>query len=112
MKTASIALIILAVLFLTIGCTQQEYQQKSELTREETVTIQGFEFIPSTLTVKEGKTVTWTNQDSAQHVVNSGLFESGILGEGDSFEFRFEKKGKYEYICKLHPSMTGKIIVE
>ena len=78
------------------------------------VNISGFAFVPQTLTVSVGTTVTWTNNDSASHTVtsNDNLFESGTLAKGATFSHTFEQKGTFNYHCSIHPSMTGKIIVE
>ena len=78
------------------------------------VDISGFAFVPSTLTVSVGTTVTWTNNDSVSHTVtsNDNLFESGNLAKGATFSHTFNQKGTFNYHCSIHPSMTGKIIVE
>jgi plastocyanin len=78
------------------------------------VEISGFAFVPPTLTVSVGTRVTWTNNDSTNHTVtsNDNLFESGNLAKGATFSYTFEEKGTFDYHCKIHPSMTGKIIVE
>ena len=78
-------------------------------------------FTPDTLTVKVGTTVTWVNQDSYIHTVTSGnspsdrsgLFDSGNLNGGETFSFKFDKAGTYNYFCIPHFSlgMIGKIIV-
>jgi len=78
-------------------------------------------FIPDTLTVKEGTTVTWVNQDTYIHTVTSGrspgeqsgLFDSGNLNKGQTFSFTFDKAGTYDYFCIPHFSMgmIGKIVV-
>lgn len=77
-----------------------------------TVTINNFSFNPATLTVKQGAKVTWENQDSATHTIKSDTFISSNLKQGDKFEFTFNNKGSFDYSCGIHPSMTGKIIVE
>lgn len=77
------------------------------------VQIANFAFNPSTLTVKVGTTVTWTNADSAQHTVtaNDGSFASGDLNQGDSFSFTFTTAGTYAYHCDVHPGMKATITV-
>jgi hypothetical protein len=40
-----------------------------------------------------------------------GVFDSGALNQGDSFSFTFQQPGTYEYFCRLHPSMRGRILV-
>jgi plastocyanin len=78
------------------------------------VEISGFAFVPSTLTVSVGTTVTWTNKDSVTHTVtsNDNLFNSGDLANGATFQHAFNQKGTFDYHCSIHTFMTGKIIVE
>lgn len=76
------------------------------------INIQNFAFNPATLTIKKGITVTWTNNDSAQHQIKSATFNSSQLGKGQSFSFTFNDAGTFDYSCAIHPSMLGKIIVE
>ena len=76
------------------------------------INIQNFAFSPATLTVKKGTTVTWTNNDSAPHQIKSATFNSGQLGNGQSFSFAFDTAGTFDYSCAIHPSMLGKIIVQ
>jgi plastocyanin len=84
------------------------------ITGQASVNISGFAFVPSTLTVSVGTTVTWTNNDSVSHTVtsNDDLFDSGNLAKGATFSHTFEQKGTFNYQCTIHPFMTGEIIVE
>lgn len=106
-----VAIVIGGWFFLTQkqSVTQPQPQTKVEANA---VTIQNFAFNPATLTVKQGTKVTWTNQDSAPHKIKSGTFNSGDLNQGDKFEFTFSETGSFDYSCSIHPSMTGKIVVE
>jgi plastocyanin len=63
--------------------------------------------------VPVGTTVVVTNTDSTQHTWTAldGTFDSGALGEGDTFEFTFTEAGTFDYRCNFHPSMTGTIVV-
>jgi plastocyanin len=78
------------------------------------VTIQGFAFDPSSLSVPVGATVTWTNQDSAQHTVTAddGSFDGGPLSTSQGFSQAFSKAGTFTYHCKIHPKMTASVIVK
>ena len=76
------------------------------------VEISGFAFSPSDVAVAKGATVTWTNKDSMGHTVTSGSFDSGTIQNGGSYSFTFTQAGTYDYHCSIHPSMTGKIIVQ
>ena len=83
------------------------------------VAISGYSFNPQTLRVSVGTTVTWTNMDTVAHSVvsgtpnqPSGLFQSSLLGNGQSFSYTFDTPGTYTYYCGPHPYMTGTIVVE
>jgi len=67
--------------------------------------------------------VVWTNDDSAPHTITSGEaatpdgeFDSSpnfnpLLTPGQTFSHTFEKAGKYQYFCQLHPNMIGTVVV-
>ena len=78
------------------------------------IDVKNFMFAPTSMTVKAGATVTWTNMDQEPHTLMSsdGLFRSGALDTGDSFSFKFDKPGTYQYVCTIHPRMVGTVIVE
>ena len=80
----------------------------------------GKSFVPDTLTVSKGTTVTWTNGDSTLHTVTSGSAESGnsgtefdssYLAAGKTFQHQFSISGTFDYYCTLHPYMKGKVVV-
>ena len=81
------------------------------------VTIAGFAFDPASIEVSAGATVTWTNDDGAQHTVTAG--EPGTpedtfaetLDPGSSAEITFDEAGTFPYFCTIHPSMTGEVVV-
>lgn len=78
------------------------------------VIIDNFVFSPVPLTVKVGAQVTWINHDDIPHTVDStqGKFKSAALDTDEKFQFRFTEAGEYPFYCRLHPKMTGKIIVQ
>lgn len=78
-----------------------------------TVTIQNNAFNPSSLNVTAGTTVTWINRDNVtQNVVSdSGLFDSGNLTNGMSYNYTFNQTGTYPYHSSISPSMKGTIVV-
>jgi plastocyanin len=77
------------------------------------VPIKNFAFMPMSVTVAVGGSVTWKNLDGEPHTVTStdGLFRSGGLDEGESFTFKFLKPGVYQYVCSIHPQMKANIVV-
>src|SRR6478672_6758950 len=63
-------------------------------------------FVPDTLTVSKGTTVSWTNGDSTLHTVTSGSaeggnsgteFDSSYLAEGKTFQHQFSSSGTFDY---------------
>lgn len=80
-------------------------------------------FVPTTLIVKIGTKVVWTNTDDGRHTVTSGSageiippLNSKILNNGDTYEFTFEYggfyKGRYQYFDQITQFMRGEIIVK
>lgn len=97
---------------------------------ENEVIISLYNFHTPVLEVSVGTTVTWINNDEANHrviaaVVNAEgrivaaddpLFDSDIListniAAGDSYSFTFTEAGEYLYRCTIHENMTARIIV-
>ncbi|OGJ16335.1 hypothetical protein A3K74_01950 [Candidatus Pacearchaeota archaeon RBG_13_33_26] len=79
------------------------------------IELKGFAFSPSTLTIKAGDTVIWTNMDSASHTVTSDSgneLDSPGFGKDGTYTHKFDTAGTYTYHCSPHPSMKGTIIVE
>jgi amicyanin len=77
------------------------------------VSISNFKFNPATLTVPVGATVTWTNQDEEPHTVagKDGSFHSPGMDTHGTYSFTFTTPGSYDYICSIHPFMTGTVVV-
>ena len=78
------------------------------------VKIDNFAFSPGAITVKPGTQVTWINRDDIPHTVDStqGKFKSAALDTDQKFEFKFTDPGEYPYYCRMHPKMTGSIVVQ
>ncbi|HEX6976731.1 MAG TPA: cupredoxin family copper-binding protein [Patescibacteria group bacterium] len=84
------------------------------ISAKNTVDIKNFSFSISTLTVKKGDTVTWTNSDSSVHTATAddGTFDTGSINPGSSQTVTFTKSGTYTYHCSVHPMMKGTIVVQ
>ena len=80
----------------------------------EEVKIDNFSFGPQVLTTTVGSVIKWTNHDDIPHnVVNTqNKFSSPVLDTGQSFSFKFSEPGSYPYFCKIHPKMTGTVVVK
>jgi amicyanin len=77
------------------------------------VGITDFKFDPATLTVPVGTTVTWTNRDEEPHTVvaKDGSFHSPGMDTNGTYSFTFTTPGSFDYICSIHPFMTGTVVV-
>jgi len=77
------------------------------------VNIQGFAFVPPTVTINVGDAVTWTNRDAAAHsIVANGVGQTPVLTQNQSGGLAFNAAGTFPYICGVHGSaMMGTVIV-
>ncbi len=111
---------------------QPAYQQIPQVTTQDSaspsatavkniVTITSSGFMPQSITVKAGETVTWINQDSVSHTVNSVVHPThlvypplnlGNLKPGEEQSLSFPEAGAYKYHAHLNPSLTGSVTVE
>ncbi len=77
-------------------------------------------YIPATLNISAGTTVIWENNDAAAHLATSGtpdggpdgVFDSGMIMGGATYEYEFSETGEFVYYCLVHPWMVGTIVVE
>ena len=78
-----------------------------------TVDIRDHAFNPAQLNVAPGTTVRFVNNDTEAHTAtaDNGLFDTGALEPGSSFDVFFDGSGTVTYHCELHPDMTGSIVV-
>jgi plastocyanin len=78
------------------------------------VAMLGYEFQPASITIPVGGMVSWTNFDAEQHTASSpdaGGWTTAVLNGGQSESIQFTDVGTYPYVCVIHPSMIGEIIV-
>ena len=87
---------------------------------EEQVVVEDHAFHPEELTVAEGTTVTWVNEDDLGHTVTHGeggapepehLFDEA-LSAGQTVTYTFDEAGSYPVTCKVHKDMQMTVIVE
>ncbi len=75
-----------------------------------------YDFVPITVQVKAGDTVTWVNDDVADHWVVSAPaspepFDLGRQRPGTTVSHRYTAPGSYPYYCNLHNYMKGVVVV-
>lgn len=89
---------------------------------ENLVLIENNEFVPATLTVKKGTTVTWINKDQAEHWVVSDPHpthsdlpdlnsKKGLL-QNETYQFTFNEIGEFNYHDEKNNTITGTVVVE
>jgi plastocyanin len=80
------------------------------------VAMKDIKFQPESLTVKVGDEITWVNEDSVQHdVVNVKEGQepkSDLFTKGGTYSWTPTAAGTIEYVCTVHPNMTGTLVVE
>jgi len=79
-----------------------------------TVSIEGMKFTPEWLEVNAGDRVTWVNKDFVPHTVTASKagVESGVIAANGKWTFTAKRAGEMPYICRLHPTMQGVLVVK
>lgn len=76
------------------------------------VAIDAMAFSPALIEVKAGDTITWKNSDPFPHNVVSGRdFASPEIASGGAWTYKAGRKGRFVYVCTLHPTMRAEIVV-
>lgn len=78
------------------------------------VTVSGYKFVPDTVDAAPNAPIKWTNNDGAPHrvVIASKNLMTPVLTKNHSAELKIDVAGSYDYICGIHPSMKGRIVVK
>lgn len=130
------AALVFSGLSLT-GCATGEAPPESrsststQMAVDSDVTLVSLNFMPETLTVSAGDTVTWVNGESITHTITSGtfsdvdtttglraseaadgLFDERLGEEGGTFSYTFESAGTFQYFCDIHDGMNATVVVE
>ena len=68
-------------------------------------------FSPNPVSVAQGKTIAWTNNDGQIHhiVANDGSFDTGNIAPGQNSTVVTLNVNGANYHCTLHPTMVGSI---
>jgi plastocyanin len=82
-------------------------------TAPNTVNIGWMVFVPATLTVKAGTTVTWVNTDDSNHRIKLPDQMGPRLDKGMTYQHTFTTPGTYHVECGIHgPRMSGTVVVQ
>ncbi len=90
--------------------------------KELTIKMSQIKFQPMNIQLSSGTKVTWVNDDSAEHYINTDShpahshipsLNSKALAKGASYSYTFNDQGAYPYHCSAHAAnMTGNILVD
>jgi plastocyanin len=107
-------LLLMAVGMVMLGGMEVYIPSAAETSDPTRIVVKDFMFMPNSLTVKAGSTVTWANMDDEPHTVvsNTGLFRSAAMDTNESFSFKYDQPGTYHFTCSIHPRMVGTIVVQ
>jgi plastocyanin len=100
------------ILIIAVAAAVAVVPGSTAATHQVSITPTGF--VPSTLTIAVGDTVTWTNTDTRNRRVAStdAPFTSPILAPTQTFSFTFTKAGRYRYEDPtVQPRQRGTIVV-
>lgn len=99
-----------AALLLVAACGDDSSESKTTGPAEIDQT--GLKFVPQSLTVKVGDTVTIKNSEEAIHTANiNGKNVSGNMKKGSVVTWKAEAAGEYKVTCDYHPDMKATITV-
>lgn len=124
----SLILVLIAIILIAGGAWYSKSRQTKQSNQTQTtssttsnevsdasVDIRNFSFSPQTLTVKADQMIVFTNNDGTDHTVTN---ETGAttfdfdINAGESANLKISTPGTYNYHCRIHPEMTGTIIVQ
>lgn len=99
--------VVASVLAAAVACGAAVV--KADSTRIE-IAMRGNSFGPRRAEVSVGDTVVWINKDIVRHdAVKPGLFDSGELRGGESYQWIAADTGVVQYRCTIHQRMRGEI---
>lgn len=94
----------------------------AEEVEKNVVKISSSGFAPQNITIKVGESVTWVNEDSEDHQVQSAVHPThqlypplnsvGLIKSGEKKSLSFPEAGTYKYHDHLNPSLTGSVTVQ
>ena len=103
------------MLVALLCCAAPGAAQRTRKPATHTVTIEAMRFSPEILKIKPGDVVIWVNKDIVSHTATATGpkgFESGALDTGKSWKRTFKVKGDFPYVCRLHPTMKARLLVQ
>lgn len=112
----------LAALLVVAGCGGGDGEGSSSggdepaAPRQATVKIASFKYVPETVRVQAGGSISFENEDEATHDAETvpdapGKFDTQALELGDAKRVTLDEPGTYAYFCSYHRFMEGTVEV-
>jgi plastocyanin len=121
MKRVLISLLALTVIIAMLtGCTNNPSSPNPTAPETHDISMTNSMFSPATITINEGDTIRWTNNDIRAHTSTSGtngvpdgIWNSNDVAPGNTYERVFNAAGTFPFYCMHHwqTGMTGTITV-
>jgi plastocyanin len=96
---------------VTVALSDGAHAAGAHASSSHTVILQHDRFLPGSVSIRRGESVTWVWRDgNVVHNVIGASFGSGLMSKG-TFTVRFTHSGRYNYKCTIHPHMDGVVVV-
>jgi len=80
-----------------------------KLPQDNRIDIQNFKFVPESVRVKPGDTITWVNHDIIPHTAtaNDKSWDTGTIEKGETASLLVTDNMSSAYSCLFHPVMKA-----
>jgi plastocyanin len=115
-----VSIVVVPMLLLAVACSSSKNTSTGATTAGSggpEVVAKDIAYSPTTLSVKPGDTVTFSNKDNTTHTftADAGSFDSGRLSPGKSSTFVVPATATsgtaITFHCQIHSSMKGSLTV-
>jgi plastocyanin len=111
---AGVIVLLVGLAPTVVGASQRssgKRQALASLVDVQRVRMVNFAFRPRSLSIPAGTKVRWVVREGTHSTTsNTGLWDSGVLSQGEAFGRVFRKAGTFKYHCTVHPSAMRGII--
>lgn len=111
-KTTQLVSMVMAIA-MTIAPGMMSASTAQYSVKKHVVEITGLEFVPNTIDVSPGDTITWMNRDIVPHTATSvdGSWDTGVLNQNESKSVVVSQNMTSAYLCRFHVNMSGTVVL-
>ena len=95
-----------AALAVALGCAPKPVRRE--------VQIKDLAFVPAMMVVAVGDTLVWRNQDLFPHTATAdgaAGWDTGPIPADSTRSAVARRPGTFNYVCRVHPTMRGQVVV-